>query len=71
MDDIEIANALDCPQLFQGEFNKSQNNRNQRVASNFIQCMYYLCKNYNWKFYHFHKESQIESESSFLNFSQG
>ena len=68
---IEKAKSLDCPQLFQGAFNKSLFNRNQRVASNFIPCMYYLCKNYNSQFYYFYQELQAESEKSFLNFSQG
>ena len=71
LNNIESAKKQDCPQLFQGAFNQSQSNRNRRVASNFIPCMYYLCKNYNSQFYYFYQELQVESESSFLNFSQG
>ena len=70
LDNIETAKEVDCPQLFQETFNKSQENRNKRVVSNFIPCMYYLCKNYNSQFYYFYQELQLESESSFLNFSQ-
>jgi hypothetical protein len=71
LDNIELASALDCPQLFQGRFDWSDANRNQKVASDFIPCMYYLCRNYNSQFYYFYQELQEESESSFLNFSQG
>ena len=71
LDNIELASALDCPQLFQGRFDWSDAYRNQKVASDFIPCMYYLCRNYNSQFYYFYQELQQESESSFLNFSQG
>ena len=71
LDNIETAKEQDCPQLFQETFNKSQENRNKRVVSNFIPCMYYLCRNYNSQFYYFYQELQVESETSFLNFSQG
>ena len=68
---IEKAKTEDCPQLFQATFNKTQNNRNKEVFSNFITCMYYLCRNYNSQFYFFYQELQVESETSFLNFSKG
>ena len=71
LDNIDSAKNQDCPQLFQGEFNKSEENKNKRVVSNFIPCMYYLCRNYNSQFYYFYQELQKESEESFLNFSQG
>ena len=70
LDNIEKAKQEDCPQLFQETFNKTQENRNKRVASNFIPCMYYLCRNYNSQFYYFYQQLQEESELSFLNFSQ-
>ena len=71
LDNIDSAKNQDCPQLFQGEFNKSEENRNKRVVSKFIPCMYYLCRNYNSQFYYFFQELQKESEESFLNFSIG
>jgi hypothetical protein len=71
LDNIDSAKNQDCPQLFQGEFNLSEENRNKRVVSNFIPCMYYLCRNYNSQFYYFYQELQKESEESFSNFSLG
>jgi len=71
LDNIEKAKKEDCPQLFQATFNKSQENRNKKVVSNFIPCMYYLCINYNSQFYFYYQELQVESEKSFVNFSQG
>ena len=71
LDNIDSAKNQDCPQLFQGTFNLSVENRNKRVVSNFIPCMYYLCRNYNSQFYFFYQELQKESEQSFLNFSKG
>ena len=70
LDNIEKAKEQDCPQLFQGTFNKSQANRDKKVVSNFIPCMYYLCRNYNSQFYFFYQELQVECENSFLKFSQ-
>ena len=70
LENIDSAKNQDCPQLFQGTF-KLANNRNKRVVSNFIPCMYYLCRNYNSQFYYFYQELQKESEDSFLNFSKG
>ena len=69
LDNIETAREQDCPQLFQGKFDWNEENRNKRVASDFIPCMYYLCRNYNSQFYYFYQELQEESELSFLNFS--
>ena len=70
LDNIETAKKEDCPQLFQATFNKTEKNRNKKVVSNFIPCMYYLCINYNSQFYFFYQELQVESEDSFFNFSQ-
>ena len=71
LENIEKASKQDCPQLFQGRFDWNQENRDKKVASDFIPCMYYLCRNYNSQFYYFYQELQEESETSFLNFSQG
>lgn len=63
---VELAKEYDCPILFQATFRKTPL---EKVRTDFIQCMYYLCKNYNSQFYYFFREIQEESEKSFLNFS--
>ncbi len=64
---VKLAKTIDCPNFFQAKFRE---NRLQKTRTNFIQCVYYLCKNYNSQFYYFFREIQEESESSFLNFSK-
>ena len=59
----------DCPYLFQSRFNRTQEDRNRKVESNFIPCAYYLAINYNSQFHFFFKELQDESELSFAQFS--
>jgi len=63
---VQKAREIDCPHLFQAKFRE---NPKQKTETDFIQCMYYLCKNYNSQFYYFFREIQQESEKSFLNFS--
>ena len=63
---VELAQKIDCPNFFQAKFRE---NRLQKTRTNFIQCVYYLCKNYNSQFYFFFREIQEESERSFLDFS--
>ena len=63
---VQKAREIDCPHLFQAQFRE---NPKQKTETDFIQCMYYLCKNYNSQFYYFFREIQQESEKSFLNFS--
>ena len=64
---VELAREYDCPILFQATFRQTPL---EKVRTDFIQCMYYLCKNYNSQFYYFFREIQEESEKSFLNFSR-
>ena len=68
-DNVVVGKAkdIDCPMFFQAEFRK---NRTIKVETNFIQGMYYLCKNYNRQFYYFFNEIQEETKNSFANFSQ-
>ena len=64
---VVLAREEDCPRFFQANFQKYPLNK---TRTDFIQCMYYLCKNYNSQFYNFFGEIQEESEKSFLNFSK-
>ena len=64
---VDLAKEEDCPRFFQANYLKYPKNK---TRTDFIQCMYYLCKNYNSQFYYFFREIQEESEHSFLNFSK-
>jgi hypothetical protein len=64
---VNLAKEEDCPRFFQENYRKYPKNK---TRTDFIQCMYYLCKNYNSQFYYFFREIQEESEHSFLNFSK-
>ena len=64
---VNLTKEEDCPRFFQENYRKYPKNK---TRSDFIQCMYYLCKNYNSQFYYFFREIQEESEHSFLNFSK-
>ena len=64
---VNLAKDEDCPRFFQANFSNYPLNK---TRTDFIQCMYYLCKNYNSQFYNFFGEIQDESEKSFLNFSK-
>ena len=64
---VNLAKEEDCPRFFQANYMKYPKNK---TRTDFIQCMYYLCKNYNSQFYFFFREIQEESEKSFLNFSR-
>ena len=64
---VDLAKEEDCPRFFQANYLKYPKNK---TRTDFIQCMYYLCKNYNSQFYFFFREIQEESEHSFLNFSK-
>jgi len=64
---VKLARDEDCPRFFQANYTKYPKNK---TRTDFIQCMYYLCKNYNSQFYFFFREIQEESEKSFLNFSR-
>ena len=66
-ENVDLARTIDCPNFFQARFRE---NRFEKTRTNFIQCVYYLCKNYNSQFYFFFREIQEESERSFLNFSK-
>jgi hypothetical protein len=66
-ENVILARTIDCPNFFQARFRE---NRFEKTRTNFIQCVYYLCKNYNSQFYFFFREIQEESERSFLNFSK-
>jgi len=63
---LKNAINIDCPEFFMEHFRR---NNAKKVESYFIQCLYYLCKNYNSQFYVFFDEIQKESETSFQNFS--
>ena len=65
-DNVQSARTVDCPHFFQAKYRE---NPLEKTKTNFIQCVYYLCKNYNSQFYYFFREIQEESEKSFLNFS--
>ena len=65
-DNVQSAKTVDCPHFFQAKYRE---NPLEKTKTNFIQCVYYLCKNYNSQFYYFFREIQKESEKSFLNFS--
>ena len=64
---VRLAREVDCPHFFQAKYRE---NPLEKTRTNFIQCVYYLCKNYNSQFYYFFREIQEESEKSFLNFSR-